>query len=625
MESATFSAARFQTAGRIPTAACRKVPRRPSARSHLILTPAQRCAEVAIVPSARSGAPLGSGQDLAMAVTPRRLEVPMTNKNELDWLFMLYLSGDNNLSSEMAWTINEIGEAYKAAQPQEALRNRVAVTIQYDSLSPSFGPFLYALPHPAGYENEPDPGPIPFKEAFVHVLDKNREDAGDPRVLADFIGWSIHNYPSKHRMLVLSGHGSGAVGDFLTDTDPGDAGSSTSHVLRPEQQPGSLSIPGLSEALLCAREFDKYRKTSDPLIDVLGMDSCLMSTAEVCDQVREHVGYMVGSEGFVPNTGWPYRELLENLSLSPDIASLDPGKLCKRIVKRYIEYYRTYMPAGVSVDIAACELAKFDQLNRSVSALAERLYRRLDPQHKTTGRSLKVQNAVVMAHWRAQSFKFEQFTDLWDFCDQLMKVADQEVDNGEGEYFSEIVGCCRSVKDAVNAVVGRRTEYEFERQDFLGVEFQHAHGVSVYFPWQLQLAADRDYLKTYTNLRFAEGTGWANFLNAYLESTERVLRKRTRQESPSVTHEGVVSPSRNALLQGNHKYSSHNKYSSRNKSSSRNKFLIEQLGGMLPWSMKNPSQSLDLSDGGAPKPAVKVNGYVEPATTEVQTLNEAKV
>ena len=35
---------------------------------------------------------------------------------EHEWLFMLYLSGDNNLSSEMAWTINEIGDAFKAAQ-----------------------------------------------------------------------------------------------------------------------------------------------------------------------------------------------------------------------------------------------------------------------------------------------------------------------------------------------------------------------------------------------------------------------------------------------------------------------------------------------------------------------------
>ena len=28
--------------------------------------------------------------------------------NDADWLFMLYLSGDNNLSAEMIWALNEI-------------------------------------------------------------------------------------------------------------------------------------------------------------------------------------------------------------------------------------------------------------------------------------------------------------------------------------------------------------------------------------------------------------------------------------------------------------------------------------------------------------------------------------
>ena len=41
---------------------------------------------------------------------------------------------------------------------------------------------------------------------------------------------------------------------------------------------------------------------------------------------------------------------------------------------------------------------------------------------------------IIVAHWRAQSFKFEQFTDLWDFCDQLQKTAHEGAgdDTGEG-------------------------------------------------------------------------------------------------------------------------------------------------------------------------------------------------
>ena len=92
------------------------------------------------------------------------------------------------------------------------------------------------------------------------------------------------------------------------------------------------------------------------LVDVLGMDSRLMSTAEVGDEMCEHVAYLVGSEGFVPNTGWPYRYLLNKLEeRCRNDAPILPNELCDSLVRNYIDYYRTYLPAGVSVDIAACD------------------------------------------------------------------------------------------------------------------------------------------------------------------------------------------------------------------------------------------------------------------------------
>ncbi len=134
----------------------------------------------------------------------------------------------------------------------------------------------------------------------------------------------------------------------------------------PKREPGALTIRGLADALRAALGRKK--------LDVLGMDSCLMSTAEVCRQVRARVNYFVASEGFVPNTGWPYRDMLDKLThyykgdppRFPAHAELRPEILCERLVKDYIEYYRDYLPAGVSVDIAACDLSKFDEINESV-------------------------------------------------------------------------------------------------------------------------------------------------------------------------------------------------------------------------------------------------------------------
>jgi len=52
-----------------------------------------------------------------------------------------------------------------------------------------------------------------------------------------------------------------------------------------------------------------------------------------------------------------------------------------------------------------------------------------------------------------------------------------------------------------------------------GAELQHSHGLSIYFPWSF-----RDFFPEYRNLRFAEQTGWAKFLEVYLRATQRMHR-----------------------------------------------------------------------------------------------------
>ena len=429
-----------------------------------------------------------------------------------DWLFMVYLSGDNNLSSEMAWTINEIGEIYENSK---TLRARIAITIQYDSLSPSSGTLRYVLSrdHERGKKSA-ELGPIPLQRYFEEELGPEDEDAGNRDVLKRFIDWSTDRHQSKYRMLILSGHGSGSVGDFLTDDDPGP----------PKRAPGTLTIKGLAYALNAARNVDQRPRP----FDVLGMESCLMSTAEVCAQVYAPVKYLVASEGFVPNAGWPYRVMLTKLDdyYHSKSSTLPPEKLCVRLIDDYIDYYREYLPAGVSVDIAACDLTKFDDLNVSVSKLGELLRKKLtrhDQQNPPDEPSRTVGNMVVLAHWRAQSFKFEQFTDLWDFCDQLEFIVQKTVTpEGLDQAFKDIGTACSEVKAAVDIIVGRPIGGVGGRQDFAGIEFQHAHGLSVYFPWQMQSPKDRDF-KTYGQLGFARdeksGLGWAEFLEAYLNST----------------------------------------------------------------------------------------------------------
>ena len=79
--------------------------------------------------------------------------------------------------------------------------------------------------------------------------------------LEEFVVSSIKANEAEHYMLSLNGHGSGAVGHSLVE----DGFS-----------PGTLRIPDLASVLEAVRERTGRR------LDVLAMDSCLMSMAEVC-------------------------------------------------------------------------------------------------------------------------------------------------------------------------------------------------------------------------------------------------------------------------------------------------------------------------------------------------------
>jgi hypothetical protein len=513
-----------------------------------------------------------------------------------EWLVMLYLAGDNNLSSEMIWALKEIEE--------EGPVPGIEMTILYDALSPCCPTYVYDL---SGQSEE---GPLGAEDLDGSVMPplpltklmgaKSRvyewiEDSSNPRTLRKFIQWSVSQRPSNHRMLILSGHGSGAVGDFLPDDHAGNG------------RQGSLTIPALHTALDRAqRNLRGCFEPNGKLIDVLGMDSCLMSMAEVCYQVRDSVTYLVGSEGFVQNAGWPYGYLLKQLRYRTrhgvKLAKLAPKDIAGYVVQDYIKYYREYLPANVSVDMAACELSALGRPNEryeslslraTVKTLTKLLVKGLrQPEIATGSKKPLVGDMVVLAHWRAQSYKFEQYTDLWDFCQQLQELGE----SSDNPYLREIAQAAGCVQKAIDESVGR-TNGTPGRQDYEGIEFQHSHGLSVFFPWSSAALSETDHA-AYRGLAFGHDSGWSDFLVAYLECTRRELRDDRPQgrifglgsedaRKKHDAHRNAPDSGRNAPDSGRNAPNS-----GRNAPDSGR--MLELLLSSSRLSMKNPPQSVYL-------------------------------
>ncbi|MFN7930845.1 MAG: hypothetical protein U0Y68_23560 [Blastocatellia bacterium] len=177
---------------------------------------------------------------------------------------------------------------------------------------------------------------------------------------------------------------------------------------------------------------------------------------------------------------------------------MDAPQFAKAVVEEHVSYYQDYVMAGLSTDQSVCDLARLDELAEALRALATAMTAPLTVP--------AVRDAIVLAHWRAQSYKSEQYVDLWDFCDLLRR----------GCAVKEIAEACQAVQAKVEQAV--------PCADYYGTAFQHSHGLSIYFPWQASGSLDQ-YCQ---GLSFAKATKWGNFLQSYVKQTARPMRGDTR-------------------------------------------------------------------------------------------------
>jgi hypothetical protein len=280
-----------------------------------------------------------------------------TQQPQSAWTVLVYLAGDNNLTQEMSWGLQELkkaaGELNPAGRPAV---DRINVVAHFDPRGARGRRYDFVPPGAAGVPHQED-GNLDRYETVVYtdaMLARAPASADQPAPeelshrssqLEKFVSEQVRRLPpAKQYFLVLSGHGSGAVGDFLIDSDPAT----------------SLSIPELARILDLGRQAYQTQWREKPRIGVLGMDSCLMSTAEVCFEVREHALFLVASEGFVSSAGWPYHRVLEAIA-NPKAKEPDPGPraVALRVARHYSDFYRDYEISGLSTDVAVCDLGAF--------------------------------------------------------------------------------------------------------------------------------------------------------------------------------------------------------------------------------------------------------------------------
>ena len=217
--------------------------------------------------------------------------------------------------------------------------------------------------------------------------------------------------------------------------------------------------------------------------DIIGMDACLMSMAEVSYQLRDAADFTVGSQEEEPGDGWPYDRVLKALAAKP---SMSPRDLSKAIVHEYLQSYG----ADEGVTQSAVDLTRIDDVAKAVDALSRALSAALaDPAAR---------GAIIGVRGQVQEYTspYDDYVDIVDLCTLLTaQLASPAVQ-----------AACTALVDAVeDAVVAEGAK---------GAKVAHSHGLSIYFP-------KRQVSPLYGTLDFTKNSKWDEFVDAYLAALRR--------------------------------------------------------------------------------------------------------
>ena len=341
-------------------------------------------------------------------------------------------------------------------------------------------------------------------------------DSGNPQTLLDFIRWAARTAPAERYGLIVWNHGSGWQPDDLDQlyqevrARGGDTGVTARELgVRSTQQIARslfsttvqhmLELPSAGERAIASDDGTGHsldtielrnvvQRASEPLggpLALLGMDACLMSTFEVAYEVEDYAAAVVGSEELEPGDGWPYTQILQDLTANPDMAGVDLGRV---VVERYVESYQNRQdqwPVTQCVVDNAQTKAFVDQLDLLAGALGDHLRQAADNEKVTRAlaRSVAFMGALV---------------DLGTFCNALQAgPVDQPVKDAAGQVLAAL--------EPGGYVVA---------ESHLGSTVEGCRGVTLYLPPPLTQIS-----RFYGDLRFAQ-RGWDDFLHSY----QRTLR-----------------------------------------------------------------------------------------------------
>ncbi len=469
--------------------------------------------------------------------------------NEKEWTIMIYMAGDNNLAVDMSYAIEQI----KAVAGKDSKSPNLFVF--YDGNSPSI-PTLYC-----DFSNPDNPLYQPSYQITNKLYPagelKRNENAADYYSLVNFVDWCVNRVEVRNGdevgygrranryALIISGHSAGFLDKGLFKDETAEKSMSMTYLyelfcrltytkesLIENAEKANVEFKNCNEPELSPEEYEQETAVLlGQRLSILGFDSCVMGMLEVAYQFSEFADALIASEGIVPEAGWTYGKILGCLAQNNE---LETKKVAEKFVTGFIESQDAYKIGGVSVDMAAWDFTPETKSNgdiwypgidnlaeafNSLSTLLHECFRKKDLIYR------QMERIILQAHWKCQSYMFDQNIDLGDFCELLMKECKSFVKDFEAALSEDDVTFLQSVGEQCKNVLKTLEQFVIV-SGYSGGKYQYSNGISLFFPWTYEtfetVRSNYEDLWFYKNMNPEfKKYSWVSFLELYLGEVGR--------------------------------------------------------------------------------------------------------
>ncbi|MBN1178919.1 MAG: PKD domain-containing protein [Anaerolineae bacterium] len=373
-----------------------------------------------------------------------------------EWLFILYLAGDNNLYGRLRVALDRL----------EAAPVTPNVTIVALLDGPANGDtWRYHIQSGGNYRTG------------VNRWFMGEAAMDAPQTLVDFVTWARGYAPADHTLLAIADHGRGTTGVAWDETSGDDQFLAVQTDL--ESALTTIAAGG-----------------SDPL-DVLFLDACLMGLLETAYEVGPSADYLVASQ----NLGWGF------FAYDEYAAATVPGTTPSQLAAAIAAIYNAHLATGLPGTISAIDLAQVDAVAAHTDLFAQALIDYIDTNsaHRAQVAELRAQVQTLDGDNAMQLNPSAPYVDLYHFGE----LASQAITH------TAVVSAARDVMTSVSAaVVAHYAHSRPYHPNSKKWNLDNTHGLAIYFPIS-DVCECSEYIDS-PDWRMTLQTRWDAFLQHYL-------------------------------------------------------------------------------------------------------------